>query len=181
MFVRSLKFVYYRWQCFCIYHVYVYVWLWLYNRCRFHYIQSWYHLENRSFDTGCKQRKLHICKWVTSATKVTIWWLSSSWRRCQMVVWPGTLHFTPEDYSQSERSDPINQMVITHISTYMIVPTIFFISGGARGVMVIVAGIGHGDTSSNPGLIAFHIALIPLDKVWIQLFSLQLWVNSRAD
>ena len=42
--------------------------------------------------------------------------------------------------------------------------------GGARGVMVIV--VGHGDTSSNPGLIAFHIALIPLGKVWIQLFSL---------
>ena len=40
--------------------------------------------------------------------------------------------------------------------------------GGVRGVMVIVAGIGHGDTSSNPGLIAFHIALIPLGKVWIQ-------------
>ena len=30
-------------------------------------------------------------------------------------------------------------------------------------------------------LIAFHIALIPLGKVWIQLFSLQLWVNSRLD
>ena len=30
-------------------------------------------------------------------------------------------------------------------------------------------------------LIAFHIALIPLGKVWIQLLSLQLWVNSRAD
>ena len=30
-------------------------------------------------------------------------------------------------------------------------------------------------------VIAFHIALIPLGKVWIQLFSLQLWVNSRAD
>ena len=28
-------------------------------------------------------------------------------------------------------------------------------------------------------LIAFHITLIPLGKVWIQLFSLQLWVNSR--
>ena len=27
----------------------------------------------------------------------------------------------------------------------------------------------------------FHIELIPLGKVWIQLFSLQLWVNSRAD
>ena len=39
------------------------------------------------------------------------------------------------------------------------------ITGGASGVMVIVAGIGHGDTSSNPGLIAFHIALIPLGKV----------------
>ena len=51
--------------------------------------------------------------------------------------------------------------------------------GGVRGVMVIVEGIGHGDTSSNPGLIAFHIALIPLGKVWVQLFSLQLWVNSR--
>ena len=30
-------------------------------------------------------------------------------------------------------------------------------------------------------LIAFHIALIPSGKVWIQLYSLQLWVNSRAD
>ena len=37
--------------------------------------------------------------------------------------------------------------------------------GGASWEMVIVAGIGHGDTSSNPGLIAFHIALIPLGKV----------------
>ena len=30
-------------------------------------------------------------------------------------------------------------------------------------------------------LIAFHIARISLGKVWIQLFSLQLWVNSRAN
>ena len=36
---------------------------------------------------------------------------------------------------------------------------------GACGVMVIVIGIGHSNTSSNPGLIAFHIALIPLGKV----------------
>ena len=48
--------------------------------------------------------------------------------------------------------------------------------------MVIVAGIGHGDSSSNTGRdIALHIALIPLGKVGIQLFSLQLWVNSRTD
>ena len=30
-------------------------------------------------------------------------------------------------------------------------------------------------------LFTFHIALIPLGKVWIQLFSFQLWVNSRVD
>ena len=30
-------------------------------------------------------------------------------------------------------------------------------------------------------MIAFHIALIPLGKVSIQLFSHQLWVNSRTD
>ena len=34
---------------------------------------------------------------------------------------------------------------------------------------------------SWPRLIAFHIALILSGKVWIQSFSLQLWVNSRAD
>ena len=54
---------------------------------------------------------------------------------------------------------------------------------GARGVMVIIVGNGHGKTSSKSWtrLLAFHIVLIPLGKVWIQLFSLQLWVNSRAD
>ena len=36
--------------------------------------------------------------------------------------------------------------------------------GDARGVMVIVVGIGHGDTSSNPGLIEFPIALMTLGK-----------------
>ena len=31
------------------------------------------------------------------------------------------------------------------------------LSGGARGVMVIVAGNGHGDTSSNPGWDWLHL------------------------
>ena len=31
------------------------------------------------------------------------------------------------------------------------------------------------------GCFVFHKALIPLEKAWIQLFSYQLWVNSRAD
>ena len=54
--------------------------------------------------------------------------------------------------------------------------------GGARGVMVTAVGNGHGDASSNPGRdwLHFTLILIPLGKVWIQLFSLQLWVNSRA-
>ena len=40
---------------------------------------------------------------------------------------------------------------------------------------------GRHEFKSWTRLIAFHIALIPLWKVWIELFSLQLWVNSRAD
>ena len=41
---------------------------------------------------------------------------------------------------------------------------------GARGVIVIVAGNGLGNTSSNPGpdWLHFHIAPMPLGKVWIQ-------------
>ena len=56
-------------------------------------------------------------------------------------------------------------------------------NGGARGVMVIVVGkwTRRYEFKSWTRLIAFHIALTPLGKVWIQLFSLQLWVNSRAD
>ena len=58
----------------------------------------------------------------------------------------------------------------------MITVTLLYTSfGGARGVMVIVVGNGHGDTSSNPQRDWLH-----LGKVWIQLFLLQLWVNSRT-
>ena len=38
------------------------------------------------------------------------------------------------------------------------------IYGDARGVMVIVVGNGHGDTSSNPGLIAFSHSANTLGK-----------------
>ena len=34
---------------------------------------------------------------------------------------------------------------------YQLYLYLFFLSGGARGVMVIVVGIGHDDTSSNSG------------------------------
>ena len=40
--------------------------------------------------------------------------------------------------------------------------------------------IGQGDMSSNPGQDWCHIALIYFWNIWIQQFSLQLWVNSWA-
>ena len=54
---------------------------------------------------------------------------------------------------------------------------------GAPGVMVIVVEewTRRHEFKSWTRLIAFHIALILLGKVWIQLFSRQLWENSRRD
>ena len=46
--------------------------------------------------------------------------------------------------------------------------------------MVIVRGIKH-EFKSRKRLIWFHIALIPLGKEWMLLFSLWLCVNSRID
>ena len=56
-------------------------------------------------------------------------------------------------------------------------------NGGIRDVMVTVVENGHCDPSSNTrwGCFHFHITLIPSGKVWIQLFSLQIWVSSRTD
>ena len=61
--------------------------------------------------------------------------------------------------------------------------------GGAHGVMRCPWCNGYRrrkwtrwhEFKSWTRLIAFHIALIPLGKVWIQLFSLLLWVNRKAD
>ena len=39
----------------------------------------------------------------------------------------------------------------TWIAPLTLDPYLIMLNGGARGVMVIVAGYGHGDTSSNPG------------------------------
>ena len=43
---------------------------------------------------------------------------------------------------QLEQQNPSDDKISVFISLF---------AGGARGVMVIVVGIGHGDTSSNPG------------------------------
>ena len=42
---------------------------------------------------------------------------------------------TPKCRLQEQRTDSVDHLMF----------------GGSRGVMVIVVGIGHGDTSSNPG------------------------------
>ena len=54
--------------------------------------------------------------------------------------------------------------------------------GHVPGVMVIVIGkwSQRPDFKSRTMLFTFHIMLIPLGKVCIQLSSLQLWVNSRT-
>ena len=44
---------------------------------------------------------------------------------------------------------PVYIYINVCVSVCMYVCTIIYM-GGARGVMVIVAGYGHGDTSSNP-------------------------------
>ena len=50
-----------------------------------------------------------------------------------------------------------------------------------REMLIIIFTTRRHEFRSWTRLITFHIALIPLGKVWIQLFSLQLWVNSRTD
>ena len=49
--------------------------------------------------------------------------------------------------------------------------------------MVIVLGHRHGDPSSTieKRMFVFHIALIPLGKTYLKLFSLQLFVHGKAD
>ena len=43
------------------------------------------------------------------------------------------------------------QTITPHEAPMSSVCIVIYWSGGARGVMVIVGGNGHGDTSSNPG------------------------------
>ena len=58
------------------------------------------------------------------------------------------------------------------------VPTIDFI-GGTRGIIVTV--VRRHEFKSLMRLIVFHISQMPLEKIWINQFSFQLLVNSRAD
>ena len=71
---------------------------------------------------------------------------------------------------------------ILNLHCYLQNNMVHFIQRGAGGVMLIVEN-RHSNTSSNPGWgwLHFNKALILLGKVWIHLFSLQLWVNSRAE
>ena len=72
----------------------------------------------------------------------------------------------------------INLWTLTHGHT-----SVNLLFGVAYGVMVIVVGNGHGDTSSNSWtrLIAFHIALIPLGKGMNPIILPPAMGNSRAD
>ena len=53
------------------------------------------------------------------------------------------------EFRPSPANTPLSERyLITHLHLTTIN---IYILGGARGVVVIVVGIGHGDTSSNPG------------------------------
>ena len=52
--------------------------------------------------------------------------------------------------------------------------------GGACGVVVISIGNKHSDMCSNPGRVCLHFTKC-FGEVWIQIYSFQLWVNSRVD
>ena len=54
---------------------------------------------------------------------------------------------------------------------------------GIRDAMVTVEVNGYSVSSSNPELcfFAFPVSLIPLGKVWLQIFFLLRWINSRVD
>ena len=82
------------------------------------------------------------------------------------------------DIENKINADEMKQNIISKYAKVILIWKI----GGARGVIVIVVGYGHSNEfKSWTRLIAFHLALILLGKVWIRLFSLQLWVNSRTD
>ena len=67
--------------------------------------------------------------------------------------YPGGLicNKTKKSKSSSGKLDSINCFVAFHSNMRQTILNYNVPNGGARGVMVIVVGNGHGDTSSNPG------------------------------
>ena len=62
----------------------------------------------------------------------------------------------------------------THTSIYIYI-----------GGVVIIIVVGNGQEKNElkfwMRLFAFTIVLIPMGKLWMRLFSLQLWITDRAD
>ena len=81
-----------------------------------------------------------------------------------------------------DRVKPMRLFLILHL---LQTPTPFYLVDGRRCSWC--NGYRHRiwtrryEFNSWTRLIALHIALIPLGNVWIQLFSLQLLINSRVD
>ena len=67
---------------------------------------------------------------------ISIYFMLNWWKFLRLVTW------WPFESSVDEKYMSIENKETTATTTK---------SGGARGVMVIVVGYGHGDTSSNPG------------------------------
>ena len=101
--------------------------------------------------------RLHTCE-----NKIPFWdfsQLPSQYVGCDKVVQPNEvillLDLIPvcgRTLSCTRRILSIVKLSLTEPRQISVYASEFIVSaGGARGVMVIVAGYGHGDTSSNPG------------------------------
>ena len=129
--------------------------------------------ENR-FQIGFLKMKCPAKTWF-APTQLYLWWNSLDIGMVVRVfaISPGDLASIPDRVIPKTRKMVLD-LSLLNTQHYKVCN-----NGGARSVMVIVVGNEHDDVSSKSWtrLIAFHIALIPLGKVWIQLFSLQLWVG----
>ena len=85
------------------------------------------------------------------------------------------------DYKKSETRTNQNTFSlpkpICNLPTKITQPTKIY--EGSHGVMFILIENGHDDERSNPRQSWLHFTY-RFGKIWIQLFSLRLWLNSRG-
>ena len=70
----------------------------------------------------------------------------------------------------------------SHLMMIICLYTVIWFHVGIFGVMVTILGNGHGNQSSNlVKAVSISHCANTLHKIRIQVFSLQLWIDSKAD
>ena len=111
-----------------------------------------------AFLCSCRQVSVHEVHPYSSIDTI------SAWKKLRFILSVRSNFHITESLSIAVHAFASPMLMSVSVDETLL-PLILSIDGGARGVMVIVVGIGHGNTSSNPGRIAFYIAPIPLGKV----------------